>query len=146
MNGVLVTIRQRGRGQVSGAMTVWAILTAAVLFCLEARVGRASVVGGLGVVITVLFGALLGWRRRVPAVFVAPFVSWLWAWLPLWIAAVVEHGVLGGLAIGFFLLTLGWVGIGLIEVVILGVVALLVRSLRGPNEHDIVVFGPDGRP
>jgi hypothetical protein len=143
---VFVEVRRRSRGQVSGAMTVWAILMAVVIFCLEARVGRADVTGWIGVGVSVLFGALLGWRRRVAAVLVAPFVSWLWAWFPLWIAAMIHDGFFGGLAIGFFLVTVGWIGIGLLEAAVVGIVALVVRSLHGRNDGDVVVFGPGSRP
>jgi hypothetical protein len=123
-------------------MTVWAILMAVVIFCLEARVGGADTMGSIGVVATVLFGGLLGWRRRVAAVFVAPFVSWLWAWFPLWIAAMIHDGFFGGVAIGFFLITIGWFGIGLAEVAVLGIVALAVRAIRGGGDGDVVIFGP----
>lgn len=130
----------------SGAMTAWAILMAVVIFCLEARVGRADVMGWIGVGASALFGALLGWRRRVAAVFIAPFVSWLWAWFPLWIAAMLHDGFFGGLAIGFFLVTVGWIGIGLLEAAVVGIVALVVRSLRGGGDGDVVIFGPGSGP
>lgn len=136
-------VRRRSRGQVSVAMTLWAIVMAIVIFCLEARVGRADIVGWIGVATSIIFGAILGWRRRVAAVLVAPFVSWLWAWFPLWLAAMIHDGFFGGLAIGFFLVTVGWIGIGLLEAVMVGIVALAVRSLRGGNDGDIVIFGPD---
>ena len=142
MDGVFVEVRRRGRGQVSLAMTLWAISMAVVIFCLEARVGPASLVGGIGVAVTVFFGAVLGWRRRVAAVLVAPFVSWLWAWFALWIAAMIHDGFFGGLAIGFFLITVGWIGIGLIEAALLGVVALAVRFLRGKRDDNVVIVGP----
>ncbi len=143
MDGVFVEVRRRSRGQVSVAMTLWAIVMAIVIFCLEARVGRADIVGWIGVATSIIFGAILGWRRRVAAVLVAPFVSWLWAWFPLWLAAMIHDGFFGGLAIGFFLVTVGWIGIGLLEAVMVGIVALAVRSLRGGNDGDIVIFGPD---
>ena len=126
----------------SGAMTVWAILMAVVIFCLEARIGGADTMGGIAVAATILFGAFLGWRRRVAAVLVAPFVSWLWAWFPLWIAAMIHDGFFGGIAIGFFLITIGWFGIGLTEVAVLGIVALAVRAVRGGGDGDVIVFGP----
>lgn len=143
MDGVFVEVRRRSRGQVSGAMTLWAIVMAVVIFCLEARVGAPDTVGGIGFAATVLFGAVLGWRRRVAAVLVAPFVSWLWAWFPLWVAAIVHDGFFGGVAIGFFLVTVGWFGIGLVEVALLGAVALAVRAVRGDGGSDTIIFGPD---
>ena len=145
MDGVFVEVRRRSRGQVSGAMTLWAIVMAVVIFCLEARVGPSDTVGAIGLATSILFGAILGWRRRVAAVFVAPFVSWLWAWFPLWIAAMVHDGFFGGLAIGFFLVTVGWLGIGLLEAAVLGIVAVVVRALRGGGDDDVVIFGPGPR-
>lgn len=127
-------------------MTLWAIVMAVVIFCLEARVGRSDTVGAIGLLASIFFGAILGWRRRAAAVFVAPFVSWLWAWFPLWIAAMIHDGFFGGLAIGFFLVTVGWIGIGLTEVAVVGVVAVGVRALRGGGGDDAVVFGPGPRP
>ena len=124
-------------------MTLWALVMAVVFFCLEARIGHANTVAAIGFFASMLFGAVLGWRRRVAAVFVAPFVSWLWAWFPLWVAAMIHDGFFGGLAIGFFLVTVGWFGIGLIEAAVVGVVALLVRALRGGDDDDVIVFGPE---
>ncbi len=124
-------------------MTLWAIVMAVVIFCLEARVGAAHTLGRVGLVVTARFGARIGGRRRVAAVFVAPFVSWLWAWFPLWIAAMIHDGFFGGIAIGFFLVTIGWLGIGLAEVAVLGFFAFIVRALRGRGDSDVIVFGPD---
>jgi len=99
-----------------------------------------------GVGATALFGIYLGWRRRAAAVFVAPFVSWLFAWLPLWVAAIIHEGALRGLFWGFFLITVGWIAIGFVEFAWLGAVAFLVRSFRGPmgrGDANVVIFGPD---
>ena len=49
-------------------------------------------------------------------------VSWSFAWLPLWIAAMIRHGVLKGLFVGFFLITVGWLLIGTLEFLALGAV------------------------
>jgi hypothetical protein len=100
------------------------------------------------VIATVLLGVYLGWRRRGAAVFIAPMVSWLFAWLPLWIAAMIHNGFFKGFFVGLFLITIGWIGIGLLEFFGLGAVTFLVRLLRGPSSSsgpDVKIFGPDGR-
>ena len=146
MSGVFFEVRQRSRGNVSTPMTVWAVAMAVVLFLLEARIGSRAGVYWFGVIATALLGIYLGWRRRVAAVFVAPVVSWLFAWFPLMVAAMIHDGVLSGLFTGLFLITIGWIAIGLIEMVWLGMVALVVRMLRGRGSGpDVVIYGPDER-
>jgi hypothetical protein len=146
MNGVVFQARERTRGNVTAPMMLWAIVMAAVLFLYEARYGSRSTVTWVGVLATVMLGVYLGWRRRVAAVLIAPLVSWLFAWFPLWVAAMIHDGVLRGLFAGLFLITVGWIGIGLVEMVWLAVVALLVRMLRGRHgrsEPSVVIYGPD---
>jgi hypothetical protein len=145
----VVQVRQRARGNVSAAMVVWSLAMTVVLAAGEispASDGRAAL---WGLAATAVFGAYLGWRRRGAAVFVAPMVSWSFAWLPLWIAAMVRHGFFKGLFVGLFLITVGWLVIGTLEFLSLGAVTLLVRSVRGggpgAGDDEVVIFGPDDR-
>jgi hypothetical protein len=145
----VVQVRQRARGNVSAAMVVWSLAMTVVLAAWEispASEGRAAL---WGVAATAVFGAYLGWRRRGAAVFVAPLVSWSFAWLPLWIAAMVRHGFFKGLFVGLFLITVGWLVIGTLEFLSLGAVTLLVRAIRGggpgSGDGDVIIFGPDDR-
>jgi hypothetical protein len=137
VTGVVFQVRERSRGNVTFSMMLWATAMAAVLFLVESRLAnRADTVwAGIG-----------GWRRRAAAVFVAPFVSWLFAWFPLWVAAMIHDGALRGLFWGLFLVTVGWILIGFVEFAWLGAVAFFVRSLRGPSgrgDAKVVIFGPD---
>ena len=147
MNTVSVRIRERARGNVSLPMTLWAIAMAVTLFMFEARLGSRAALWLLGVGSTALFGAYLGLRRRMAAAFIAPLVSWLVAWFPLVIAAMIHDGFFKGLVVGIFLITIGWIGIALLEFLGLFVVASLFRMLRGSSkreEPDVMVFGPQG--
>ncbi len=146
----VVQVRQRARGNVSVAMVIWALAMTVVLFVWEVRPsvdGRATL---WGFAFTAVFAAYLGWRRRGAAVFVAPLVSWSFAWLPLWIAAMVRHGLLRGFFVGLFLITVGWLAIGTLEFLALGAITMLVRSVRGgasrDGDGDVIIFGPDERP
>lgn len=143
----VVQVRQRARDHVSAVMVVWAVVMTAVLATWEispANDGR-SVVSGL--IATALFGLYLGWRRRAAAVFVAPVVSWSFAWFPLWISAMIRHGFFKGLFVGLFLITVGWIVIGTFEFVSLGAVTMLVRRVRGPGPQagndGVIIFGPN---
>lgn len=146
----VVQIRQRARGNVSAAMVLWSLAMVVVLCAWElspAHEGRSYL---WGLVVTVLFGAYLGWRRRGAAVFVAPFVSWAFAWFPLWISAMIRHGFIKGILIGLFLVTVGWVLIGTLEFLGVGAITLLVRGLRGggprAGDREVIIFGPNERP
>lgn len=124
-------------------MVWWAIVVAVVLFLLEAHWGSRRDATEVALGTTALLGAYLGWRRRVGTIFVAPLVSWLFAWPLVVVAAMIHDGILGGFFVGLFLITIGWIGIGSVEVVALGVMALVVRGLRGRGgEPEVVVFGP----
>lgn len=148
MSGVVFQVRERARGNVTTPMMLWASVMAVVIFVREASNGPHTGDIWVGVIATVLFGVYLGWRRRGAAVFIAPVVSWLFAWLPLWVAAMIHDGFFKGLFVGLFLVTIGWIGIGLVEFFGLGSVTFLVRIFRGPSSSggpDVIIFGPDGR-
>ena len=147
---VVVRICQRAKGNVSAAMVLWSIAMAVVLCAWEldpSHEGRSYL---WGLIATVLFGVYLGWQRRGGAVFIAPFVSWSFAWAPLWVSAMIRHGFVKGLFVGLFLITVGWLLIGAGEFLSVGAVTLLFRALRGggprPGDREVVIFGPDERP
>ena len=142
MSQFVIEFRQRARRGASVPMFLWSLVMAVVLVTYEAAhrgQGNALLVG---VVVTALFGAVLGWRRRTALAFVAPFFSWLVAWFPLVIASMVRHGVLAGLVLGLLTVTFGWIVIGGLELAELVLVASLVARLRGGSGPDVVVFGP----
>ena len=127
-------------------MFLWSLVMAVVLVTYELeRHGRGGAIVA-GVVATAIFGVILGWRRRTGLVVVAPLFSWLVAWFPLIIAAMVRHGVLAGLLLGVLTVTLGWFVIGGLELVELAIVATLVARLRGGSGPEVVVFGPGEGP
>jgi hypothetical protein len=141
----VVQIRQRARGSVSAAMVAWSVAMTVVLVAWELSPSNEGPTYLWGLVVTVLFGAYLGWQRRGAAVFVAPLVSWSFAWVPLWISAMIRHGFVKGLFVGLFLVTVGWLVIGAIEFLSLGAVAMLVRAVRGgpkSGDGDVIIFGP----
>ncbi|HQT99362.1 MAG TPA: hypothetical protein PLG60_02530 [Acidimicrobiales bacterium] len=136
---VVVRFRQQTRANASVPMALWAVVMAIVL--VMEVLGSSPRATTLGLVATALLGVWLGWRRRGGAVFVAPFVSWMVAWLPMMIAAIVHDGVVKGFFVGLVLVTVGWIGIGFVEFVWLGLVTMLVRALRGArhrNEIEII--------
>lgn len=148
MNGVVIQFRDRARGNVSVSMVLWATAMAVVLFLAESGLAERRTMWWIGFGATTLFGIYLGWHRRSAPIFVAPIVSWIFAWFPLWIAAMIEHGFFRGLVWGLFLVTVGWIAIGFAEFVWIGAVSFVVRLLHGPSRHDdgdVVIFGPDGR-
>jgi hypothetical protein len=147
VNTIIVQVRDRARGNVSAPMMLWSLVIAVVLFMLEARLGSLWSVAWVGIGATAMFGAYLGWHRRVAAAFVAPMVSWFVAWFPLVVASMIHDGILKGLVVGVFWVTIGWILIAVTEFLGLLLAATLVRLLRGsagPREPDVALFGPGG--
>lgn len=147
MNTVVIRVRERSRGNVGFTMVLWASIVTVVLFMLEARYGASTDVLWTGIGATALFGIYLGLRRRTGAAFIAPFVSWFFAWFPFIIAAMIHNGFFKGLGIGLLWITVGWIAIGFAEFALLFIVATLARLLTGsagPRNSQTVVFGPGG--
>ena len=147
MNTVVVQFRDRARSNVTAPVVVWSLVMAVVLFVLLARIGSRDAMLWVGVAATAFLGAYLGWQRRVGTTFFAPLASWLAAWFPMIIGAMIGRGFIHGLFAGLFWITVGWLLIGFLEFVWLFLVASFVRMLRGtsePKEPDVVIFGPDG--
>ena len=127
-------------------MVLWSSAMAVVLFLHEARWGSMVNVVWSGIAVTLAFGAYLGWQRRVAAVFVAPVISWMFAWFPLIVAAIIRDGFFRGIIAGVFWITVGWLMIAFLEFVGLIFSSMLVRRLRGGPRNegpDVVIFGPD---
>ena len=142
---VVTVVGTRARGGWSFATGLWALVMAVVLALGEARpAGRGTDVI-VGLIASAALGLVLGWRRRLGAVFAAPLLSWLVAWLPLVIASMVRHGVLGGLVVGALTVTVGWVVIGGTEFAVVGGVALLIARRR-PGDPRVVIYGPGDSP
>jgi hypothetical protein len=147
MDSVFVQVKSRARGNVTATMIVWSIVMAVVIFMVEASHGAHHDALWVGFGATALFGFYLGLRRRLAAAFVAPLVSWSFAWIPLWIAAMIRDGFFKGLVVGLFWVTVGWVMIGGIEFITIFVVGSFIRIFRGsarPREGDVIVYGPGG--
>jgi hypothetical protein len=63
------------------------------------------------------------------------------------IACMIHFGVLKGFFVGLLTITFGWIGIGFVEFAWLGIVALVVRAMRGSSGRGgVVILGPDERP
>lgn len=93
----------------------------------------------IAVVATFLLGAYLGWHHRTGVVFIAPGVSWLFAWFPLIIAEMIRDGFLRGLFYGLFFVTIGWIVIGGAEFLALMLIALPFRLASGLLHHDATI-------
>ena len=146
MNTVIYNFQERSKGKVTKPMTLWAICMAIVIFCYEAQYGNQHHVVDTGFVLTVLLGLYLGWQRRSGSVFIAPLVSWIFAWVPLWIAAMIHDGFIVGLFKGLFLVTFGWIAIGGAEFFVLLVTSTVVRIFRSKrinSDPEVYIFGPD---
>jgi len=125
-------------------MVLWALAMTVILFIDVVAPSSGDTATGFGV--SALLGIYLGWRRRVAAAMMAPFVSWLFAWFPVVIACMIHFGLLKGFVVGLLTISFGWIGIGFVEFAWVAIVALVVRSLRGtPRDPDVVIIDPGER-
>jgi len=147
MSNVFVNVRQQARGNVTRPLVLWAMAMAVVLFVWQVSSTSTGVDHAYeaGLVLTTLLGIYLGWKRRSAATFVAPLVSWMFAWFPLLVASMIHHGIFRGFFEGLATITFGWIGIGFVEFAWLTIVAFLIRLIRGKPqryEPDVTIFGP----
>lgn len=142
MSNVVIQVKKRTRGNVSAPLVLWALAMTVILFLEVVAPSARVTLSGFGV--SALLGIYLGWRRQLGAVVAAPFVSWLFAWFPLEVAAMIHFGILKGFFLGLLIITFGWIGIGFVEFVWLGMVALLVRAIRGSSsDESVIIIEPD---
>ena len=148
MSNIVFQVQQRSKGKVSGPMTLWALIVAVSLSCIQLHTEDNTVFVETALVATMFLGVYLGWQRRGGSVFIAPLVSWAFAWPPLWIAAMIHDGFVVGLFKGLFLITFGWVVIGGAEFMVLIVVSTIIRMFRSraTSQDEVVIFGPHDQP
>lgn len=135
---IFVRVRENARGSAGRAIVLWSVAMAVSVFCVRANYSVRPF-ELVAVTSTVLLGAYLGWHRRTGVVFAAPFVSWLFAWVPLIIAEMIRDGFFKGFFVGLLFATVGWVAIGFVEFFALLVVAVPFRLLTGWVHHDSVI-------
>ena len=127
-------------------MVLWAIAMTAVLFIDIVAPSAMDTIAGFAV--SALLGAYLGWRRRMGAVFAAPFVNWFFAWFPMEVASMIHFGILKGFFLGLVIITFGWIAIGFVEFVWIAMVASLFRSIHGSSgraDDSVIIIDPDKR-
>ena len=142
-SSVVIRVSETTRGAAGKATVAWSVTIAAAIFAERANLGR-QFFELLAVVATFLLGAYLGWNRRMGVVFLAPLISWMFAWFPLIVGEMVRDGVLKGFCFGVLFATIGWIVIGGAQFVALFAVALPFRLLTSKVHHDakLTVEGP----
>lgn len=140
----VIRVRETTRGSAGVATALWSTCMAICLFGVAAYTFHgAHRFELLGVVATVAYAAYLGWRRRMGVAFVAPFVSWMFAWLPVWLGAVVRRGF-WGIIDGFLYITIGWIFVAALEFLAIVAVGTPFRLLSGTVHHDhsVIIENP----
>lgn len=135
---IFVRVREGARGSAGRAIVLWSVAIAVCIFCVRANYSVRTF-ELVAVIVTVLLGAYLGWHRRTGIIFVAPIVSWLFAWVPLIVAEMIRDGFFKGFFVGLLLATVGWIAIGFVEFLSLLVTAVPVRLVTGWLHHDSIV-------
>lgn len=142
---IVYRVRETTRGVPGVATIAWSIVMAVCIFGVAAHLAP-SFFEVLAITTTFLLAAYLGWKRSMGIIFVAPFISWLFAWFPLIVGMMIRGSIIGGFFYGALWATLGWVVIGGAEFVALFVMALPFRVVTSLVHHDerIVIERPWG--
>jgi len=143
---VIIDMQRKARGNVTIGMVVWSLLMAAYLFMIIImghKLGTQNVFGLIGIGVCVLFGFFLGWQRRSAALFAAPMVSWFFGWFPVLIASMIYWGVIKGFLLGMLIDTFGWFVVAFMQILLLGVGAVVARIFRGGQKTVSVTISKD---
>ena len=140
---LVVRVRETTKGAPGFVTVVWSVVMTICMFGYVADHSHRSF-ALVAIAATFLLGAYLGWHRRTGIVFVAPAVSWLFAWFWLVVAEMIRHGFVSGLFIGLFLVTIGWIIIGGAEFLALMAIAwpFRIASRIFHNDTTITVENP----
>ncbi len=141
-------LREESRGKAGAILFLWALVVTYGACRLIVANGRHSSAGEwaiLGASLTT--GVLLGYRRRLGAVWIAPVILYPIAFVPVLASNWVAHGFVGGLVRSFLELSFLWPLVAAGVVALLLVTALPLRLLvSSRRQSDVVIYGPGETP
>lgn len=144
---MIIDMQRKARGNVTIGMVVWSLLMAADFFMiivLGHKLGTQNVFGLIGIALCILFGFFLGWQRRSAALFAAPMVSWFFGWFPILVASMIYWGVIKGFLLGMLIDTFGWFVVGSVQILLLGIGAIVGRIIHGGAPTvEVTIKGPN---
>ena len=147
---VVLRVREQSRGPIGILLVVWATLQSVSWMGMLHNLALTPRWWHLWVGSNIVFGILMGIRRRMGTIFSGPLFATVMNVFPTFVGfqLALNHGILWGLVgATLYYLLFGWLVYGAVQVAMLFVGAVIGRLLRAPFQRrsEVVVIGPDGQ-
>ncbi|CAB4864368.1 unannotated protein [freshwater metagenome] len=147
---VVLRVREQSRGPIGILLVVWATLQSVSWMGMLHNLAFTPRWWHLWVGSNIVFGILMGIRRRMGTIFSGPLFATVMNVFPTFVGfqLALNHGILWGLVgATLYYLLFGWLVYGAVQVAMLFVGAVIGRLLRAPfrRRSEVVVIGPDGQ-
>lgn len=147
---MVLRVREQSRGPVGLILVIWATIQSVSWMAMLQNLALTPRWWHLWIGSSLVFGVLLGVRRRMGTIIFGPLLATLLNVVPTIVGfqLALNHGILWGLAgTTLYYLFFGWLLYGAVQVAILFTGAVIGRLLAAPfrRRSDVVIIGPDGR-
>ena len=147
---VVVRVREQSRGSIGALVIAWSIVQSISWLGILRDLALTPRWWHLWLASNLLLGVIIGVRRRMGTVFLAPVVAALINFVPtiVGLQLTTDHGVLWGFSAAMLFYALfGWLVYGTVQVTVLFAGAVVGRMLMAPFRHrsGVVIIGPDGQ-
>jgi len=143
-------VREQSRGPIGLLMVTWATVQSVSWMAMLQNLALTPRWWHLWIGSNLVFGVLLGVRRRMGTIFSGPLLATLLNIVPTFVGfqLALNHGILWGLlGATLYYVFFGWLLYGAVQIAILFTGAVIGRLLSAPfrRTSDVVLIGPDGR-
>jgi uncharacterized membrane protein len=150
VQSVVLRVREQSRGPIGVLLVIWATIQSVSWMGMLQSLALTPRWWHLWIGSNLVFGLLIGIRRRMGTVFSGPLFATLMNVVPTYVGfqLALHHGILWGLTgATLYYLLFGWLVYGAVQVAILMVGAVVGRLLGAPfrRTSKVVIIGPDGR-
>lgn len=147
---VVLRVREQSRGPIGLLLVIWAIVQSIGWLGMLHDLALTPRWWHLWVGSNLVFGLLVGIRRRMGAIFSGPLIASLMNVIPTFVGfqLALNHGILWGLTgATLYYLLFGWLVYGAVQLAVLLAGAVVGRLLSAPfrRTSDVVIIGPDGQ-
>ena len=150
VQSVVLRVREQSRGSIGLLLVIWATIQSVSWMGMLQSLALTPRWWPLWIGSNLVFGLLIGIRRRMATIFFGQLFATLMNVVPTFVGfqLALHHGILWGLmGATLYYLLFGWLVYGAVQVAILMVGAVVGRLLSAPfrRTSNVVIIGPDGQ-
>jgi uncharacterized membrane protein len=150
VQSVVLRVREQSRGSIGLLLVIWATIQSVSWMGMLQSLALTPRWWPLWIGSNLVFGLLIGIRRRMATIFSGPLFATLMNVVPTFVGfqLALHHGILWGLTgATLYYLLFGWLVYGAVQTAILIVGAVVGRLLSAPIRRgsDVVIIGPNGQ-